>query len=584
MLLVLWSILISGTGLSSLEFLRHTEADRTLISWELIESDSFLVPTLLHSEILTKPPLYYWLSAVTISIFGEPSELVARLVSFLSSIVFVLFQYYFWYSVSGKRTISALAGFSLGSSLLFFILSTVAEIDMLFGCLTGVALGALYFVIEGHEKQVRFGILLSVATALAFLTKGPPVLFFLVGGGGLYLLWKVIFFRAEFTKTEIKRLLVVVLFVLAAILIMILLWLIPLGIQVGWGELGSRLKEEVFLRVVNYSDRGRGISFYLLAFFVNGLPWTFFLLIGLLRFYAGRPKEDESWHSRISPLLEDLQIRRFFQYSLCVLAAGFLMLSLAQGKSSRYAFPLMPFLMNITLFFSASCLKPVVFKKLVSGLKPLSILVLLVSLFLLVFISIEGVSAQNFYVSILPVSLFSVFFLFSKPRLIWRNWFSYLIIVIIIAKINYTLVYIPHRNYTKGVRDLSASVVRVLDGSPIYTIELFERWTVYYAKRLGVDAYRLSPALVKDMLSGGGEKGEELITILLDLDQEAWRFDQIRLYDSGAKVLAVFPHSTSSNYLVQTKKRVLPKLGLFSHFPTTPGLPYYPELSERGLL
>ena len=46
-------------GTFSLDFIRDTEADRTLISIEMHQRGTYSVPYLLGQEFLTKPPGYY---------------------------------------------------------------------------------------------------------------------------------------------------------------------------------------------------------------------------------------------------------------------------------------------------------------------------------------------------------------------------------------------------------------------------------------------------------------------------------------------------------------------------------------------
>ena len=51
--LSLYALCLNLYGVWALEFFRHTEADRSLIGWEMLQSGEFLVPHLLGSVILT---------------------------------------------------------------------------------------------------------------------------------------------------------------------------------------------------------------------------------------------------------------------------------------------------------------------------------------------------------------------------------------------------------------------------------------------------------------------------------------------------------------------------------------------------
>lgn len=579
--LTLWVLCLYGFGLGNLEFLRHTEADRTLISWEMLEHGRLLVPTLLHSEILTKPPLYYWCTAFWLWLFGTDSVAVARLTSLFAALFGVLFQYYVWLVISSNKGLAGVFALALSTSILYFNLGTVAEIDMLFGALTLASLSSLFLVMEVTSVPKKISIsLLGVSTALAFLTKGPPVIFFLIGSYGLYSVWQIlsgslsdfwIFLKRTFFPISLSALLAIFL---------ILCWLVPLGTEVGWKVLGDRLEEEVFLRVLSFSERGRGFHFYIGALFSNAMPWSLFAAIGLFRFFFSDAKEGESWTSKVSPVLEQNDtVRKFFQYSLCVLLAGFIMLSMAQGKSSRYAFPLLPFLLNIWVLFSFQCLQIPVFKKLVKFIRVIFCFVFIASLLAVVFVSLEGVSNISFYCCITLLSLTSIAIVFSKTKTMWKHWIIYLVIVLCVVRSAQALIYAPHRNATRSVKMLAENIVLELQGRPIYTVELFERWTVYYAKRLGAPAYRLTP----DFLNKFTDPNESQ-RLLFAVEEEGWRFFQLQQYDASTSLKRVFPHSTSASYIVDTSTEVLPKLGLFSIFPTVPSVPFYPELEQRDLI
>ncbi len=578
--LSIWVLFFYGFSLGDLEFLRHTEADRTLISWEMLEHGRLLVPTLLHSEILTKPPLYYWCSAFWLWIFGTDSLAVARLTSLFAALFGVLFQYYAWLFVSGNRSFSGIMAFSLSTTLLYFSLGTVAEIDMLFGVLTLMSLTSMFLVLEAQVvSKWKIITLFGVSTALAFLTKGPPVVFFLVGSLGIYGIWKLCSSSFYECTLFIKRSILPLLFSAIVAAVVVLLWLVPLGVEVGWKVLGDRFEEEVFLRVINFSERGRGFHFYLGALVMNGLPWTFFFLIGFYRFFFGKGEKENSWTNKVSPILEKNEmVRKFFQYSLCVLVSGFIMLSLAQGKSSRYAFPLLPFLLNVGMLFSYQCLGVSVFKKLFAFIRLLFFLLLGASIFTLVFISLEGVSNFSFNSSMILLCVCSTAVIFSKPRVVWRNWFLYMAVVLLVFRGVYSLLYIPHRNTTRSVMMLAENVAFELGGKPVYTVEMFERWTVYYIKRFGLPAYRLTPKLLQSF----DDSKPELL--FLAQEEEGWRYHQLLQYDSTTNLKKVFPHPTSASYVLETSSLALSNLGVSSVFPTYPSVPFYPELAERNLI
>ncbi len=121
-----------------------------------------------------KPPLFYWLTALSMRLFGV-SEFAARLPSALLSVALVAATY-----ALARRAYPAVprtalwSGFVLATSLQFFTLARAAVTDMtLTVCLT-LALYSLYAWTQ--TRQGRWIALAGLMTGLGMLTKGPVAL------------------------------------------------------------------------------------------------------------------------------------------------------------------------------------------------------------------------------------------------------------------------------------------------------------------------------------------------------------------------------------------------------------------------
>jgi 4-amino-4-deoxy-L-arabinose transferase-like glycosyltransferase len=576
--LVIWGFVLNGLCLWSQEFIRHTEADRTLIGWEIYENGNFLVPTLLGSQILTKPPLYYWLSATSIFLFGTGSEMVARVPSLVVSVLFLIGQFYCWFLVSGKLRLSALASFALSTSVHFFILSSLAEIDMLFGFMSSMAIASLFFVlVDGNKRSIIF---FSIFLFLAFLTKGPPVYFFTGGACFTFILLEWFLNRNEKSWKEYVRPITLAAISVFISFALIALWLIPLAYVVGWDALSDRFKEEVFSRVVSYSERERGILFYVSSLLISSIPWSFFLIIGLGSMLLNKEKLNKSWIESASPLCADERIRTFLRYSVCVLWVGVMMLSMAQGKSNRYAFPLLASLLNISLLFGGYCLTPRVFKNLCRLLKVTSFLVVVGSLIFFSIKPLPGVNAFQWVICLGSAILAALFVILSTYHKMWKYYPVYIGLVFLVVRLCQGEIYSSFRNETRSVKPLARGITDALGGRTLYTLEVFERWTLFYAKILGLKAYRLSPEMELENLKSPDSSS----FLLLDYEEESWRYSQALIYSEKVELPRVFAHSTSSAYLLEVPNSILPKFKVLSEFPTHPSIPFYPELDARGLL
>ncbi len=56
------------------------------VAWEMVRSGQWLTPTLDGLPYFHKPPLFYWLTAISIEVFG-PTEWSVRLASILGAVV-----------------------------------------------------------------------------------------------------------------------------------------------------------------------------------------------------------------------------------------------------------------------------------------------------------------------------------------------------------------------------------------------------------------------------------------------------------------------------------------------------------------
>ena len=554
-LLAAWTLLINGIGLGTLEFFRHTEADRTLIAWEMLERGSYIVPQLLSSDILTKPPLYYWLSAWTMHLVGSSEEWAARIVSCAASVLFVLLHYLFCRAAGLSKSWSICAAAMLSTSLSFFILSQLAEIDMLFGLLTASALSAGFMAVE--RASLRWTILAYCFAAAAFLTKGPPVVFFYAASQVLFVLWQ---WRvsARIESRSLREWFFYQCYGVGAFTALICLWLFPLAAQVGWSTLGELLDIEVVQRVTQESRKARGSFYYLGTVFVAAVPWSIVWIAALLGFLYDR-KRARTFLSSLSP-----EKKAFFLYHAIVLLSGTVMLSLASGKSTRYFFPLIASLMYVVLFFVMSLRDSPAERMLFICAKvvlPVVVLGLLVTPFVL---TLDGVSQESVLLSVGGVLLAVAALYFASRKEHRLGALVSLCLLMLTLRVGQMTVFSPHRNATRSVRPIVESITAALPpGNEIYTLEMFERWINYYLKHQGVRSKRLTPARAQSLSKSRAE-----IFMLLSTDEEGWRIEQIRSHDSEMDLIGTYKAGKEEVALLRVSTAVLPRLHPRRLFPT----------------
>jgi 4-amino-4-deoxy-L-arabinose transferase-like glycosyltransferase len=143
------------------------------VAWEMVRSGDWLVPTMNNLPFFHKPPLFYWITAAFISLFGQ-SELAARAAPILGASVGALATF-----TLIKRWIDArTALISLATLLAFplwFLGGQYANLDMLVaGCitLTIALLAHSALLIEENQSATPWLIGAYASAALGLLAKG----------------------------------------------------------------------------------------------------------------------------------------------------------------------------------------------------------------------------------------------------------------------------------------------------------------------------------------------------------------------------------------------------------------------------
>lgn len=154
----------------------HTdESRRALVAWEMILSGNYLVPTLNGVNYFNKPPLYNWLIAASMQLFG-PTNLAVRLPTIASLLLFIWVVFNESKNRIGKENgiIAALALLVTGRIL--FYDSFIGLMDIGFSAIVFWAISKLYSgLAEGNNKALYLSYLLM---AIAYLMKGLPALVF----------------------------------------------------------------------------------------------------------------------------------------------------------------------------------------------------------------------------------------------------------------------------------------------------------------------------------------------------------------------------------------------------------------------
>lgn len=521
--------------LGSIEFLRHTEADRVLIAWEMLERRSFIVPYLLGDLYLTKPPLYYDLLALVFAVVGEPQEWAARLVSAIASSLLVVVQFAALRLAGWTFNRSAAAALMLASCAQFLRYALVAEIDMTFCLFAALALFAAYFSFCGVRKWT-WTLATYFFAAAAFLIKGPPIIIFLGSGVFFFALAVLIELRgarklAFAVETLQKHFACCWIFAVVCTV-----WILLLLKSASFEHLQFLFERELLNR---FSGQGRpaldprGTFFYFNNLLVYLLPWSP-LLIGY--FVAGRSRRDLD---RASAQLPWDIFKSLLIFALSVIVPSLLFFSMSAGKASRYIFPLLPFCMIIVVD-AAVRLKEWRYQGLmIRFLKYFSAAGLLAGLLLSVFYSEyhnSVVAAAAAFFWLLPFLWLLILSLRGRT-VKYLPFLTAFACCFIALRIPYAYLYSPLRNQKHSVKSLVKRIELIVPpAEPIYILELPQRWLAYYLVKQERKVQRLTPELAAGFKEGAASRRR--LFVLINAELEDWRLRQIRGTDPSVEVLA----------------------------------------------
>lgn len=157
------------------------------VAWNMLSANQYTVPRLDGLPFFHKPPLFYWLTALSLNVFGV-NEWSARLASVAGATMTVTLLFWFLKAQANQR-VAVLAAFILMSAPLLFGASHYANLDMtVAGIITATVIAGATAVFRLEQGQAyRASLALAYALAAAgFLAKG---LIGVVLPGGIVFFW-----------------------------------------------------------------------------------------------------------------------------------------------------------------------------------------------------------------------------------------------------------------------------------------------------------------------------------------------------------------------------------------------------------
>jgi 4-amino-4-deoxy-L-arabinose transferase-like glycosyltransferase len=155
--------------------LRLEEGRRAGPALKMLETGDFVRPTLYGATYLSKPPLYFWVTAATGWLIGGVGEWAVRLPSAISALLLALVlagltRDMFSTGVHRLAALFCLSGFVMLDK------GTLGEIDVLFTLLVVLSLWTWWRFQSNENPTAAAWIASGAIISIALLAKGPPAL------------------------------------------------------------------------------------------------------------------------------------------------------------------------------------------------------------------------------------------------------------------------------------------------------------------------------------------------------------------------------------------------------------------------
>jgi len=307
-------------GLGDKHISVSNESNRIEATREMVLSRDFVLPHINGRIYLTKPPLYYWLSAALWpgSGFNEFRWRLPALLPAIACLVVVCAFSRRWFG--GRVGLVSLA--ALGTAPMFFIQAWEAELDSLLHLLTTLSLCLFFTAIEAERRRLPLFLAAFAALAGATMTKGPVPLVIVALALTAYL---------AATWGRRRRCWPHLLIGTAVLVALVGPWCVRVVQRLGWKQAVEILMEQSVRRVQRASRINYKPFYYYLGSVPEGMvPWSVWIPAGLMVAW----RQGRRWR-------EDRAGR-----ALLVLGAwlvpNFIFFSISAGKQAQYVLPLYP--------------------------------------------------------------------------------------------------------------------------------------------------------------------------------------------------------------------------------------------------
>lgn len=316
LLLFLATIAFYFYGLGQMPFVGPDEPRYAQVAREMFLRGDLITPTLGGHTWFEKPPLLYWMMMVSFRLFGI-SEWAARVGPAISGLLTVLAVFWVGRRVCRSSTEHQLSGLAPWSAIIaastlgIIVFSRGVSFDIVVTMTTAWALS--FFLVseleENEKRHRRFLFGFYVFIGLSLLAKGLVGLVIPFSVVALYQL-----VRRQFPA---RSFLLTLWWGLPLALAVASTWYVPVILKHGWPFIDEFFIQQHFARYLSNKYRHpQPFYFYLLILIPLSLPWTTFLIEGLVKTRRWRLRSTDSVDRlRVFALAWFLMPIAFFSFS-----------------------------------------------------------------------------------------------------------------------------------------------------------------------------------------------------------------------------------------------------------------------------
>lgn len=295
---------------------------------DMFNTKDFLTLYLNGEYFFEKPPLFFWIEAVSFGLFGKINEFTARFpVAFLGSLV--CFAVYFTGKKVVSRSYGVISSIILATSIEYSMLSKLAILDIVVASCIAFSLSfgiAVFFCRESRKKYYWW--LFYMFSALAVMAKGIPG--FVIPFGSIFL----IALYAKKVKEIFKP--VYIIPGVFVFLVLTLPWHIimcKLHNPMFWNEYIIKHHVARFLGSKEI-DRSQPFYFYFLTLLWGFFPWV--ISCSVVWFSKINKLSNKSFFANFGTT------ERFILYNIIIVLFTLFFFSLSETKLITYILPLYP--------------------------------------------------------------------------------------------------------------------------------------------------------------------------------------------------------------------------------------------------